>query len=89
MTESTLDVVNKLGLHARAASKLVSTSKGFGSKLTLTFNNRSVDAKSIMGVMTLGAPFGSRISVAAEGDDADAAVRALSELFAARFGEDE
>lgn len=89
MTQIALNVVNKLGLHARAASKLVSTSKGFGAKLTLTFNDRSVDAKSIMGVMTLGAPFGSTVSVDADGDDADAAVAALTTLFAERFGEAE
>ncbi len=89
MTSATLDIVNKLGLHARAASKLVSTSKAFGAKLTLTFNDRSVDAKSIMGVMTLGAPFGSVVNVDAEGDDAEAAVKALTELFAERFGEAE
>ncbi|MCR9278446.1 MAG: HPr family phosphocarrier protein [Pseudomonadaceae bacterium] len=89
MTDASLTVVNKLGLHARAASKLVSTSKGFGAKLTLTFNDRAVDAKSIMGVMTLGAPYGSTIDLRADGADADAAIAALSTLFAERFGEDE
>ena len=86
---SVLKVVNKLGLHARAASKLVATSKGFGAELTLEFKGRTVDAKSIMGVMTLGAPMGSELTLHANGDDAAAAVQALQALFADRFGEAE
>lgn len=85
----TLKVVNKLGLHARAASKLVATSKGFAASMQLEYGDRSVDAKSIMGVMTLGAPQGSELRLHAEGADADAAVDALQTLFAERFGEDE
>lgn len=85
----TLEVINKLGLHARAASKLVALSKSFGASLKIEFNGRTVDAKSIMGVMTLGAPQGSQLTLHAEGDDADAATTAIATLFAERFGEDD
>ena len=87
--ERDLQVVNKLGLHARAAAALVNLAAGFESNIRLLCRDKEVDATSIMGVMMLAAARGARIRVSASGPDAEAAVTAITELFAARFGEDE
>ena len=81
--------MNKLGLHARAAAKLTEVATGFAAEVWLSRNGRRVNAKSIMGVMMLAAGKGSRVLVEAEGVDADAAVAALGNLIAERFGEEE
>ena len=81
--------MNKLGLHARAAARLTEVATGFAAEVWLSRNGRRVNAKSIMGVMMLAAGKGSRVLIEAEGEDADAAVSALTRLIAERFGEEE
>ena len=82
-------IVNKLGLHARAAAKLTQCASRYRSDIWLTRNARRVNAKSIMGVMMLAAGQGSTVEIEAHGPDADDAVADLLELIAARFGEAE
>ena len=82
-------IVNKLGLHARAAAKLTHIASGFHSDIWLSRAGRRVNAKSIMGVMMLAAGRGSTVRIDAEGADAAAALAALSKLIADRFGEGE
>ncbi len=89
LIEKQIEVVNKLGLHARAAAKLVNTASAYESEVWIEFNGQSVNAKSIMGLMMLAAACGSVVSLRVEGDDADAAEQAISDLFGDRFGEDE
>ena len=84
-----VEIVNKLGLHARAAAKLTHVASGFQSEVWLSRSGRRVNAKSIMGVMMLAAGKGSQVHIAAEGADADAALAALAGLIADRFGEAE
>ena len=83
------DIVNKLGLHARAAAKLTHLASGFQSEIWISRSGRRVNAKSIMGVMMLAAGKGSTVKIEAEGADADAALAALAKLIADRFGEGE
>lgn len=82
-------VHNKLGLHARAAAKLVKLASGFASDVRLRRGEREVDAKSIMGVMMLAAGQGARLDIEARGEDAEEAVASLEALIADRFGEPE
>jgi phosphocarrier protein len=82
-------IVNKLGLHARAAAKLTHIASGFHSEIWLSRSGRRVNAKSIMGVMMLAAGKGSTVTIDANGSDADAALAALTKLIADRFGEGE
>ena len=82
-------IVNKLGLHARAAAKLTHLAGSFQSEIWISRSGRRVNAKSIMGVMMLAAGQGSTVSLEAEGADADAALAALARLIAERFGESE
>lgn len=84
-----VEVVNRLGLHARAAAKLVGTATRFASTLSVSREGRSADAKSIMAVMMLAATRGHTVSLTADGPDEAAALDALTDLFAERFGEDE
>jgi phosphocarrier protein HPr len=87
MAQTEAEIVNKLGLHARAAARLTEVAGAFASEVWLSRNGRRVNAKSIMGVMMLAAGKGSRVLIEAEGEDADAAIKALVELIADRFGE--
>ncbi len=87
--EKQIEVVNKLGLHARAAAKLVNAASAYESDVWIEYNGQSVNAKSIMGLMMLAAAHGSVVSMRVDGDDADEAEQAISNLFAERFGEDE
>ena len=80
-------VVNKLGIHARPAAALVQCVLKFESDVFLLFNGSRVNAKSIMGLLTLAATQGSRITVTCKGPDADEAMKAIKDLFAAGFGE--
>ena len=82
-------IVNKLGLHARAAAKLTHLASGFQSEIWISRSGRRVNAKSIMGVMMLAAGQGSTVALEAEGADAAAALAALTKLIAERFGEGE
>jgi len=83
------EIVNRLGLHARAAAKLTHIASGFQSEIWLSRSGRRVNAKSIMGVMMLAAGKGSTVKLEAEGADAEAALAALTKLIAERFGEGE
>jgi phosphocarrier protein len=89
VTEGTLTVVNKLGLHARAASKLVQTASAYQAEVTLVRDHQRVSAKSIMGVMMLGAAQGTELGLVTEGPDEEAAYAAIRGLFADYFGEGE
>ena len=84
-----LTIVNKLGLHARAAAKFVNCASTFASDVSVRRGEREVNGKSIMGVMMLAAAKGTEIEVEASGDDAEAAVEALEQLVNERFGEAE
>ena len=85
----TLRIVNKLGLHARAAAKLIDLASGFESRIRILRDDREADAKSIMRVMMLAASKGTSIEVVAQGADAAEAVDAIERLVAGRFGEPE
>lgn len=87
MIERELELVNELGLHARAAAKLVHVAGQFPCHVELAFNGTTVDAKSILGILLLAAPVGSRISVRCDGEREEEAVAAVEELVANRFGE--
>ncbi len=89
MLDRNVTIVNKLGLHARAAAKFVTLASSFASDIKLARNGQQVNGKSIMGVMMLAASRGSEITISASGDDENEAVDRLSELVAQRFGEDE
>ncbi len=89
MLSAELTIVNKLGLHARAAAKLTQVANSFNSDVWLSRNGRRVNAKSIMGVMMLAAGKGASIGVQAEGADAEAALEAMRRLVADKFGEGE
>lgn len=82
-------IVNRLGLHARAAAKLTQAASAFQSEIWLSRNQRRVNAKSIMGVMMLAAGKGTSVQIEAEGADAEAALAALQALIARRFDESE
>ena len=86
--EATFEIVNELGLHARAAVKLTQAAQRFPAcDVTLSRDGQPANAKSVMGVLLLCAAKGAKISVMAEGDGAELAVAAIGELIAARFGE--
>jgi phosphocarrier protein len=89
MARAEVEIVNKLGLHARASAKLTQVASGFSCEVWLQRNGRRVNAKSIMGVMMLAAGKGSSILIEAEGEDADAAIAALAKLIADKFDEGE
>lgn len=86
--ETTVDIVNLLGLHARAAARLVTLATKFESDIRVRKDGREVSGKSIMGVMMLAAGQGSQITLIAEGADAQQALDQLSQLIADRFGEE-
>jgi phosphocarrier protein HPr len=87
MPEREARIVNKLGIHARPAAEIVKTAAKFRSNITIVRDDLEVNAKSIMGVMMLAAEFGSTIILRAIGDDAEAALDALSAVIANKFGE--
>ncbi len=89
MASAEATIVNKLGLHARAAAKLTHLASGFKSEVWLTRNGRRVNAKSIMGVMMLAAGKGASVTIDADGSDADVALAAIQNLIADKFGEGE
>lgn len=82
-----LTVVNKLGIHARPAAALVQCVLNFECEVFVLFNGSRVNAKSIMGLLTLAATQGSRLTVNCKGADAEAAMDAVKALFASGFGE--
>ena len=87
MQQRQIEIVNKLGLHARASAKLTQLAGKFKSEVWIERDGRKVNAKSIMGVMMLAAECGSTIVLRATGDDAEAALQALSDLVQKGFGE--
>ena len=89
MLQQEVEIINKLGLHARASAKLTQLAAAFKSDIWLTRNGRRVNAKSIMGVMMLAAAKGSTISIETDGPDEEAAMAALTGLIADCFGEGE
>ena len=82
------EVVNRLGIHARPAAQIVKAASLFNSNLTLTVDEDSVNAKSIMGVMTLAACKGSIIEVTADGDDENEALESIIDIIRNGFGEE-
>jgi phosphocarrier protein HPr len=89
MQQREVDIINKLGLHARASSKLTQLASRYKSEVWLSRNGKRVNAKSIMGVMMLAAAKGSRITLETNGADEENAMAALVELIANRFDESE
>ncbi len=85
----TVTVVNRLGIHARAAAKFVTLASRFDAEIQVRNSRRTVNGKSIMGVMMLAAGKGTRIDLLAQGPEAEAAVEELVRLVSDRFGEDE
>lgn len=87
MPEREAKIVNKLGIHARPAAEIVKTAGKFKSNVTIMRDDLEVNAKSIMGVMMLAAECGATVVLRASGDDADAALDALTAVIANKFGE--
>jgi phosphocarrier protein HPr len=87
--QRTVIIINKLGLHARAAAKFVTTASSFSSKVDLTRNGKQVNGKSIMGVMMLAASRGTEVIIMTQGSDEIEAADSLVELIENRFGEQE
>ena len=86
---ATLDICNARGLHARASAKFVKLASSFDSALHVSRDGVTVDARSIMGLLMLGAGIGCQIEVSAEGSDAQEAIEALTDLVARKFDEDQ
>ena len=89
MIQSSIQISNKLGLHARASAKLTKLAGGFKCDIHLSRNGRRVNAKSIMGVMMLAAGLGSEIVIETDGPEEQAAMDALRALINDKFGEGE
>lgn len=87
--ERQIEIINKLGLHARAAAKMATTAARYGCKIQAGVGEKRVDAKSVMSLMLLAASQGTQLTLATEGDDAEEAMAALVSLINDRFGEDE
>ncbi len=89
MIDKELTIINKLGLHARAAVKFVNLAKEFDAEIRLLANHRCVNGKSIMGIMMLAASRGTTLVISADGPDEAQALQQLEKLIAERFGEAE
>jgi len=89
MASAEVQIVNKLGLHARASAKLTQVASAYPCEVWLTRNGRRVNAKSIMGVMMLAAGKGAMVTIEATGENAEAALAALQKLIADKFDEGE
>jgi phosphocarrier protein HPr len=87
MTVSKITVINPLGLHARPAAKLVDCASRFSSEIKLYYQDKNIDAKSIMSVLMLAAPMGAELELRISGEDEEAALAALEQLFESGFGE--
>ena len=88
MQNRNFTIVNRLGLHARAAAQLVQTANQFSSEINLVKGDIEVNGKSIMGILLLAAPQGTEIAVVVEGDDEQQAMDVIAKLIEAGFGED-
>ena len=89
MLQQDIEIINNLGLHARASAKLTQLAGNYASEIWLSRNGRRVNAKSIMGVMMLAAAKGSTITIETDGADEAEAMTALKSLISDRFGEGE
>ena len=89
MTSQTVTVMNRLGMHARAAARFVHTATRFESQIRVGRDSRMMDGKSIMGILLLAAAHGTMITITADGPDEAAAVQALCGLVASGFGEEQ
>jgi phosphocarrier protein len=88
MIEREVEIVNRLGLHARAAAKLVHTAGGYRSRITLMKDGEEVDAKSILGILLMAAAQGSQLTIRCDGQDEAEAMGAVTGLIANRFDEE-
>jgi len=89
MSKAEVEIINKLGLHARASARLTQLAGSFPCEVWMERNNRRINAKSIMGVMMLAAGKGAKVLIDCEGERADEALSALTALIADKFGEAE
>ncbi len=89
MAQLTVELVNRLGLHARAAAKFVHAASRFSAQILVRHNDEEVNGKSILGLLLLAAPVGSSLTITATGNDETAALEALAALIQERFGEAE
>ncbi len=89
MIDTEICIINKLGLHARATAKLIALTNSYRSSIRICKGTKTVDAKNMMGVLMLGAGKGTTLGLVIEGDDAEAAHRAIVDLFNRRFDEAE
>lgn len=87
--EKNITIVNKLGLHARAATQLVKVANQFSAQITLHKGDQSADASSVLGLLMLGSSRGEDVLVCCEGEDAEQAMAAITRLITERFNEDE
>ena len=88
MTEKTVTVTNRAGIHARPSALLVQTTKNFKSNIYIEKNNDRINAKSIMGIITLGASYGTVLKIIADGEDEQIAVETIAGLFESKFEEE-
>ncbi|MBR4323193.1 HPr family phosphocarrier protein [Treponema sp.] len=88
MTEKLLTVLNRAGIHARPAALIAQTANKFSSEITIEKDSASVNAKSIMGVITMAAGYNTQLTLKAEGSDEKEAVEAIAQLFESKFEED-
>jgi phosphocarrier protein len=88
MTEQIITIKNRAGIHARPAALLVQATKDFKSSIYFEKDNDRINAKSIMGIITLGAAYGTEIRIIAEGEDEKAAVETVVRLFESKFEEE-
>jgi phosphocarrier protein len=88
MAERIVTVLNRAGIHARPSALLVQTTKNFKSNIYIEKGSDRINAKSIMGIITLGAAYGTELKIIAEGEDEEAAVDAIAKLFETKFEEE-
>ena len=88
MTEKTVTIVNRAGIHARPAAVLVQSAKDFSSNIYFEKGSDRINAKSIMGILTLAATYGTEIKIIAEGEDEEQAVEVIVRLFESKFEEE-
>ena len=89
MQTKSITIINKLGLHARAAARFVQVASGFESDINISHNGRNVNGKSIMGIMTLAASKGAELEITISGDDEKDMMADLETLIGDKFGEEE
>ena len=89
MIARSVTITNRLGLHARAATRLVNCASEFEAEILIRKGTRTVNGKSIMGVLTLAAATGTEITIEADGEDETSAMKAVIQLISNRFGEDQ